>query len=406
MDHEVYTLNNGIRLVHKRVSSDVAHCGIFINTGSRDEKPAEHGMAHYIEHVIFKGTKKRRAYHVISRLENVGAEIDAYTTKEETCIYASFLKRYYDRTIELLYDIVFNSIFPEHELKREKEVIIDEINSYRDNPSELIFEDFEEFIFPDHPLGRSILGTPESLKGFTRQDIIDFIGNNYHTDQIVFCSVGNIRFGRLCSLFTKYFDGIRSGKRNSNRKSVEKNGRISKTINRSTYQTHCVIGNTAYELKDKRRTGLFLLNNILGGQVMNSRLNLALREKHGYAYNIESSYTPYIDTGLLTIYFGTEKEHLEKSLDIVYYELKKLRDRKLGILQLSKAKKQMAGQVAIAGESNLAVMLSIGKSFLHLNRADTIAEVLEKTEAVTSEELLDIANELLDREKLSVLIYK
>jgi predicted Zn-dependent peptidase len=406
MDLLLHTLNNGIRLVHYRTPGLVAHCGLIINTGSRDETESEHGIAHFIEHVLFKGTKKRKAYHILSRLEDVGGELNAYTTKEETAIHASFLKEDYERAVELISDITFNSVFPEKEIEKEKDVVIEEINSYLDNPAELIFDDFEEQIFLNQPIGRNILGTPESVRNFSKKTISDFITNNYDTSQMVFCSVGNITDENILKLFTENFSGIITEKRlfRTNNSWIYKPALITKK--KDTFQNHCIIGNLAYDLKDKRRMGMFLLNNILGGQGLNSRLNLSLREKNGLAYNVESSYNPYYDTGIFSIYFGTDRQYLNKSISIAMDELKKLRTSKLGSIQLSKAKNQIKGYLVRGYENHESLMLSLGKSLLVFNKIETIEEICKKLDSVTASELLETANDIFEPEKLSTLIYK
>ncbi len=405
MEYQFYELSNGIRLVHKFIPTKVAHCGVIINTGTRDEKPEEHGMAHFIEHVIFKGTKRRKAYHIISRLDDVGGDLNAYTTKEETCIYAAFMHNYYDRALELFSDLLFNSTFPEKELEKEKEVIVDEINSYKDSPAELIFDDFEELIFNTHPIARNILGTKKNLKKFNKDSVRKFICENYHTNQMVVCSVGNIRFEKIVDLLKKHFEIIEAN--------IRKNGRykffgylpVEKKLKKSTYQTHCIVGNTAYNLKNENRIPLVLLNNILGGPGLNSRLNLSLREKYGYAYNTESFYTPYTDTGIIGIYFGTDKVNLNKSLGIVKKELDKLKSRKLGKLQLHKAKRQLIGQLAIASENYSNLMINIGRSYMVFDKVDTLDKINQKIEAITAEILIEIANEIFDQKQLSILTY-
>jgi predicted Zn-dependent peptidase len=406
MDILYHTLDNGIRLAHYRISGLVAHCGIIINVGSRDETEKEHGVAHFIEHMLFKGTKKRKAYHILSRLEDVGGELNAYTTKEETAVHASFLKNDYERAMELISDITFNSVLPVKEIEKEKDVVIEEINSYLDSPAELIFDDFEEIVFADLPIGRNILGTRDSVRKISRKKILDFIANNYKTEEMVFCSVGNISDEKIIRLFKKYF-------------SVEKAAGISKpgTLNRNynpvtmtrkkdTFQNHCIIGNIAYDLKDKRRIGMFLLNNILGGQGLNSRLNLSLREKNGLAYNVESSYNPYFDTGIFTIYFGTDKKLLDRSIEICMAELKKLRNEKLGTIQLSKARNQMKGYLARGYENHESLMLNIGKSILVFNEVDSFEYLCNQIDGITSSDLLEIANDILEPSRLSTLIYK
>lgn len=403
---ETYKFSNGIRVIHKQVDSLVSHCGFIINTGSRDETTNEHGLAHFIEHVIFKGTKKRKAYHILSRLEDIGGELNAYTAKEDTAVYASFLNQYYDRTIELLVDIIFNSTFPTKEIEKEKEVVIDEINSYLDNPAEQINDDFEEIVFASHTIGKNILGTPEKIKSFEKNHIINFINRTYNTDEIVFSSIGNIKFSKLIKILEKYIDPIPSNKRIFKRKPFNNYKPILKTINKSTYQTHCVLGNIAYDIRDNKRTGLTLLNNILGGTGMNSRLNLAIREKYGFCYNLESNYTPFTDTGIIAIYFGTDNEYLDKTIRLVNKELEKLREIKLGISQFKKAKMQMIGQLAIMQEANVNEMISIGKSYLYFNKVDTIEEIYAKLNDINVIHLQEIANDIFEPNKMSMLIFK
>jgi predicted Zn-dependent peptidase len=406
MDLLLHTLDNGIRLVHHRIPGLVGHCGLIINTGSRDETEPEHGIAHFIEHMLFKGTKNRKAFHILSRLEDVGGELNAYTTKEETAIHASFLKEDYERAIELISDITFNSVFPEKEIEKEKDVVIEEINSYLDNPAELIFDDFEELIFLNQPIGRNILGTPESVKSFSQKTISDFISNNYNTQQMVFCSVGNITDEKILKLFKTNFTDIVTNK--IEKRNIEswlyKPGSVTKKMD--TFQNHCIIGNLAYDFKDKRRLGMFLLNNILGGQGLNSRLNLSLREKNGLAYNVESNYNPYYDTGIFSIYFGTDSQYLNKSISITMNELKKLRTSKLGTIQLSKAKNQIKGYLARGYENHESLMLSLGKSLLVFNKIERIEATYKKIDAITTTELLETANNIFEPSKLSTLIYK
>ncbi|MFZ2339969.1 MAG: pitrilysin family protein [Bacteroidales bacterium] len=401
-----HTLDNGIRLVHHPLPGIVAYCGLVINTGSRDEAATEQGMAHFIEHMLFKGTRKRKAYYVLSRLEDVGGELNAYTTKEETAVFASFLKDDYDRAIEILHDITFNSVFPEKEIEKEKDVVIEEINSYLDNPAELIFDDFEELIFAGQSIGHNILGTPETVKSFTQKSLLDFISRNYNTDQIVFCSAGNISDEKMIRLFKKYFENVPANIRASKDPADYSYKPCSVTKDMNTFQNHCIIGNVAYNLKDERRLGMFLLNNILGGQGLNSRLNLSLREKNGLAYNVESSYNPYWDTGAFSIYFGTESNHLNRSIKVAMGELARLRTEKLGIVQLSKAKSQIKGYLARGYENHESLMLSLGKSLLIFNKIERLEDTYKKIDKITSSELMEMANEVFDPAGLSTLIYK
>jgi len=406
MDILLHTLDNGIRLVHHRIPGLVAHCGIIINVGSRDELNQEHGIAHFIEHMLFKGTRKRKTYHILSRLEDVGGELNAYTTKEETAIHASFLKDDYERAIELISDITYNSVFPEKEIEKEKDVVLEEINSYRDTPSELIFDDFEELIFSNQPIGRNILGSPESVKSYSQDMIFNFISNNYNTCEMVFCSVGNITNEKILTLFKTYFKDIITDNKKSRTGNTWKYKPSSLTKKMDTFQNHCIIGNLAYDLKDERRMRMFLLNNILGGQGLNSRLNLSLREKNGLAYNVESSFNPYSDTGVFSIYFGTDTQYLDKSIAIVMEELRKLRTDKLGAIQLSKAKKQIKGYLTRGYENHESLMLSLGKSLLVFNKIDTIEYLCKKIDAITASELLETANDIFESSKLSTLIYE
>ena len=407
MNYQTHTLPNGIRLAHQYHESMIAHCGFMVNTGSRDESPDEAGMAHFIEHAVFKGTKKRKAYHIISRLEDVGGELNAYTTKEETCIHASFLYSEFDRTMELISDIMFHSTFPEREIEKEKEVIIDEINSYLDTPSEQIFDDFEEMVYGSSPLARPILGKPESIRSFKRDDIEKFMAANYNTDEMVVAVVSSLPFTKVIKIFEKYFGPVPGNPRSKERISFspahykpEK-----KTVEHDNNQTHCIIGNIAYDLRDERRLSLHLLNNILGGPGMNSRLNLSLREKNGYTYNVEANYNPYIDSGIFCVYFGTDKQHLNKSIALAHREFKKMRETKLGTLQLSKAKKQLLGQLAIGAENKESLMLSMAKSMLVYNKVEGLDEISQKIEDITAFHLQEVANEILDPGELSKLVF-
>ncbi len=404
-DYFYHTLPNGIRLVHKQVDAEVAHCGLIINVGSRDENEQEAGMAHFIEHVLFKGTKNRRAYHILSRLEDVGGELNAYTTKEETFIYGTFLREFYARAIELISDITFNSIFPEKELRKEKEVIIDEINSYLDSPSEQIFDDFEELVYKGHSLGKNILGEPDKLKTFNKRMVLDFISRNYTTDQMVFCSVGKLSAKRFLVLSEKYLGHIPASNGRPPRLPFTGYKPETKVIKRNTYQAHVILGNEAYSLKDKRRLGLRLLNNLLGGPGMNSRLNLNIREKHGITYNLESHYSAYSDTGLFLIYLGTDQKYLNRTIKLVKTELKKLREKKLGTLQLHKAKLQLMGYQAISYESNNNKLIGYGKSFLIFNEVKSLRDIHKEVDALTSSQLLEIANEVFDEKALSMVLY-
>jgi len=406
MDIVFHTLKNGIRLVHIPIRGMVAYCGLIINAGSKNETFSEHGIAHFTEHMLFKGTAKRRSYHILSRLEDVGGELNAYTTKEETAIHASVLVNHFERALELIKDLIFNSVFPHREIEKEKDVVIEEINSNRDNPAELIFDDFEEIVFKNQPIGRNILGTPESVRSFTRETILSFIARNYCTDRMVICSAGNIDRKKIISLTNKYFEPVPLLTAEEP-VSQPYDYQPTYTIrNMDTWQNHCIIGNIACNLHDERRVGMVILNNVLGGQGLNSRLNISLREKNGLAYNVESIYNPYQETGIFSIYFGSDPRNLERTLSIVNRELKKIRTVKLGALQLHKAKNQIKGYLARSFENYENLILSMGKSMLTYNRIDSLEDICNKVDSVTAVELLAIANEVFNEMRLSTLIYK
>ena len=401
-----WELENGIRCIHKEVDSPVAHLGFFINIGSRDELPDEHGLAHFIEHTIFKGTRRRKAYHILSRMEDVGGELNAYTTKEETVINATFLNAHYDRAIELFQDIVFNSTFPPKELEKEKAVVVDEINSYLDSPAEIIFDEFDELIFANDPIGKNSLGTPESVYSFTPESVRSFLARGYRTDQMVISSVGKVEVKKLKKLIERHFGNEVGSKGEQQRTSFSGYEPIRKEEKRSNFQEHVMMGNVAYSASHDDRIGLYLLSNILGGPGLNARLHMSLREKHGYTYNVEANYSTYSDTGLFSIYLGTDDKYLKKCISLVHKELKLLRNKGLGTLQLHKAKQQLLGQVAIAQENNASQMLGIGKSLLLYNEVRTLKEMAKKIEELSTPQLLKIANEILDEKDFTYLIYK
>ena len=404
--YQRHTLSNGIRIIHRHADSQVAHCGLFINTGSRDEEAEEQGLAHFIEHMIFKGTQRRKAFQVLSHMENVGGEINAFTSKEDTCIYASFLHSYYDRWLDVASDIIFHSVFPEKEIIKEKDIVIDEINSYLDSPAEQIFDDFDELIFNSHPLGRNILGTPATIKTFSRNSIKRFMDRNHTTGEMLICSVGRIDFRDLTNKVDKYFSDASPSQRQHTRQAFTAYIPVKKNINRKNHQAHCMLGNKADGLNSSQKTALSLLNNILGGPGLNSRLNMSVREKHGFCYTIESNYQPYTDAGVLSIYFGTDPAFLDKTISLITKELTRLKNNKLGSLQLKRAKMQLTGQVAISFESNLYEMLFNGKNYLNLHKTDTLEEINRRIDAVTTEQVIELANEVFADDMMSVLIYK
>ena len=405
MDYQVYQLQNGIRVLHKPSPSNISHACIIINAGSRDEKPSKDGLAHFIEHLLFKQTERRNTNQILNRLELVGADLNAYTTKEYTCIHASFLKPHLERSLDLFEDIVFHSVFPEEEMKKEKEVILDEISSYQDQPDEAINDDFEDLLFEGHPLGRNILGTPTTVQGFVKKDIVDFHTANYRTDEIIVGICGDYDFKKIIRITEKLFSKIPA---NLPERKREKTGFYSAknlVFNKPINQSHCVIGNRSYSMHHKHKTAFLLLNNLLGGIGMSSRLNLEIREKYGIAYTIESNYTPMSDTGIFSIYFGTDTEKTEKALKLLEKELRKLRDQKLGPVQLKQAKDKFIGQIALGEENRMGLLISMSKSLLDYGRVDTLEEVFGKINTVTDSQVLEIANEMFDPKELSSMIF-
>ncbi|MEI6348565.1 MAG: pitrilysin family protein [Bacteroidota bacterium] len=405
MIYQFHTLSNGIRIAHKQIRSNVSHLGVAINSGTRDELENESGLAHFIEHTIFKGTTKRKSFQVLSRLENVGGDLNAYTTKEETYFYASFLKSDYIRSAELLSDILFNSTFPEKELNNEKDVVIEEINSYKDSPSELIYDEFENQVFANHPMGRNILGTIKSVKKLNRNLITQFINRTYTHDQIFISSVSNLSFEKVIYILEKHFAINQQTTRQYARTPFNNYNPTQKKINLNSHQSHCLIGIPAYHLFEEKRIPFSLLNNVMGGPGMNTRLNIAIREKHGYAYTVESQFNPMTDTGLFTIYIGSDHSTIDKSIDLTYKELHRIKTERLGTLQLSRAKKQFFGQISLMNESNQNEMLSMAKSGMYMNRIDTMNDIYTKINNITADDILNVANEIIKEDQFSTLIY-
>jgi predicted Zn-dependent peptidase len=396
---------NGIRLVHQQVIAEVGHCGIMIHAGSRDEKKNEHGLAHFIEHSLFKGTPKRKSYHVLTRIDSVGGELNAYTTKEETCIYASFPSQYGERSLELIADITFNATFPPEEIKKEKDVICDEIQSYNDSPSEQIFDDFEELLFPNHALGRPILGTEKSVRAFHRDHILSFKKETWISSAVVVSYVGPDSFEKFKNWCDKHLSENKLPARGRKRKGVITSGKFHKEEVRNTYQAHRIIGGIAPSSMEKDRTAMILLNNLLGGPYMNSRLNLKIREKYGFTYNLESGYNTFTDTGVFTIYMGTEKATLEKTHQLVLKELKQLREKKLSLSQIRQAQKQLLGNLMLGRDNNSAVMMGLAKSVLLFDTIDNMDRIKKEIEKITPSQLMAMANRVFKEKNLQSLTY-
>ena len=406
MQYNIHTLSNGLRIIHEPSSSKVAYCGFAVDAGTRDEAENEQGMAHFVEHLIFKGTRKRKAWHILNRMENVGGDLNAYTNKEETVIYSAFLTEHFGRTLELLADIVFHSTFPQNEIEKETEVIIDEIQSYEDTPSELIFDDFEDMIFRNHPLGRNILGRPDLLKKFRSEDAMAFTSRFYQPSNMVFFVLGDFNFQKIVRQVEKLLVDLPLVTVENQRTIPPLYVPEQLVVHKETHQAHVMIGSRGYNAYDDKRTALYLLNNILGGPGMNSRLNVSLRERRGLVYTVESNLTSYTDTGAFCIYFGTDPEDVDTCLKLTYKELKRMRDVKMTSSQLMAAKKQLIGQIGVASDNNENNALGMAKTFLHYNKYESSESVFRRIEALTAEGLLEVANEMFAEEYLSTLIYR
>jgi predicted Zn-dependent peptidase len=406
MDYQVHTLSNGIRILHKPAASSISHACIIINAGSRDEQAHKSGLAHFLEHLLFKRTEKRTTNQILNRLELVGADLNAYTTKEYTCVHASFLNPHLERSLDLFEDIIFHSVFPEEEMIKEKEVVLDEISSYQDQPDEAVNDDFEDLLFEGHSLGRNILGTAESVKSFTRSDIIEFSKSNYRTDEIIIGVFGNYDFKKVIRIGEKAFGPIPLNtpprKRSPVNPYVPKSLSFKKPIN----QSHCVMGCRSYSFHHPDKVAFLLLNNLVGGTGMSSRLNLEIREKYGIAYTIESNYTPLSDTGIFSIYFGTDPEKIPKAVKLIYKEINKLKEKALGSVQLHQAKQKFIGQIALGEENRMGLIISMAKSLLDYGRVDSLEEVFAKINAVTASQVLHISNQMFDEKQWTRLLFE
>ena len=403
-EFETYILPNGIKGIHRRTKSSIAHCALVVNAGTRDERDGEHGLAHFAEHAFFKGTEHRKAYQVNCRLENRGGELNAYTTKEDTTIHATTLRSDFAKAAELISDVAFHSTFPEHELQREREVIIDEINTYKDSPVDMIFDTFEDMIFEGSELGHNILGTKASLARHNSQSIKRFISRTHTTDQMVFSTIGNFSLTKVKSVAEQYFGSQTATKREFSRSKPAMVEPFERVVNKHTHQTHCIIGARAYDIHAERRLPLSLLINILGGPSANSRLNVVLREKNGLSYNTEATYTPYNDSGMVAIYFSSDHHNADHCRELIDAELHSLRTTPLTARRLAMIKRQFLAQMAISMENNEGYMLGAGKSYLVHDEIDTLEEVYRKVSAVKAEQIMEVAEEIFS--KTSTLIYQ
>ncbi len=407
IEYQLYTLPNGIRIAHKQANNTkIVHCGIMLDIGSRDELEHQAGLAHFWEHMAFKGTKKRKSYHIINSLEAVGGELNAYTTKEKICFYASILDTYFERSVNLLTDITFNSVFPEKQLEIERGVILEEMAMYLDSPEDAIQDEFDSLVFPNHQLGVNILGTTESVKSFNREDFNTFIEENIDTEKIVFSVVGNIEFKKVIRIVEKYLKDIPFKKTSKLRFPPVLHEAQKIELEKANNQAHVAIGSQSFALNDSRRLPFFALVNLLGGPGMNSRFNLSLREKYGLVYQIEATYSSFLDTGFFGIFFGTDPQNLEKALKLVYKEMDLLKTKSLGEIQLKTLKEQLKGQLAMSEESKQGFMLMMAKSLLDLNKIEPIVQIFEDIDKISKITIQELAVEMFDQKKLSVLIYK
>lgn len=405
MEYNVHTLKNGIRILHVPAASAISHACILINAGSRDEEDAQMGLAHFIEHLIFKRTEKRTTTQILNRLESVGADLNAYTTKEYTCVHASFLHPYLDRTLELFNDIVFHSTFPKDEMEKEKGVVLDEISSYLDQPEEAINDDFEDILFRGHQFGRNILGTPETVTNLSKKDIQNFIKNKYHTDQIVIAVIGNYSFNKLTKIGEKYYGDVPENTSASSRTAPILNQSIHQIVDKQIAQSHCMMGTQTYSLHHPYKTGLLLLNNLFGGNGMSSILNLQLREKYGIAYTIESAYSPLSDTGIFAIYFGTDKEKSQKAMQLIRKEMNKLKQKPLSEVQLHKAQSKFIGQIALGEENRIGLIIAMAKSLLDYNQIDSLETVFRKIRQVSVADMKTIVDDVFDESRWTSLLF-
>lgn len=405
-EFEMLTLPNGIRVVHKEIShTRITHCGFFLDIGSRDEGPLQQGLAHFWEHMAFKGTRRRKAFHILNRLDSVGGELNAYTTKEKICFYASSLTEYFPKAFDLLTDITFDSIFPEKQIENERKVILEEMAMYFDSPEDAIQDEFDDVVFQGHSMGRNILGTEESIRSFQKKDFKNFIQENLDTSRIIFVSVGNLSFKKVVKLAEKYLKDIPVHSNAPTRKEYDSYKPSFKKEYRNLTQSHAAIGRTAFSLNDENRVPFSMIINLLGGPGMNSRLNLAAREKYGYVYSIDATYHPFTDTGMWGIYFGTDPDQLQKVYNLVLKELRRLKEKPLGAIQLHKAKEQIMGQLAMSEENNLSLMLLIGRALLDLDQVPTMKEIFSRIEKVNADQIVDISREMFDETTISSLFF-
>ena len=409
--YQTAVLENGLRVIALPMASPVVYCGYQLNVGTAHELPDEEGIAHFCEHVSFKGTTRRTAMEVIQCLEQVGGDLNAFTTKTETVYYSAILKDHLTRAIDLLTDIVFHSVYPQKEIEKEVEVICDEIESYNDSPSELIYDEFENIIFRGHPLGHSILGTASRVRRFTTHDATRFTKKYYRPDNSVFFAYGDVDFDGLLRLLenehhTKVAMKGDIGEPNElPLPTLSPNKAQIVRVDKHTHQAHVMIGNRAYNIHDKRRMALYLLNNMLGGPGMSTRLNLALRERRGLVYTVDSSMVSYASTGIWSIYFGCDAKDLDECMMLVRAELDRFMSVRLSDEELMIAKQQIKGQIGIAWDNRESIALDFGKGFLHYGWKKSISALYRDIDAITADEIQHVARELFPEHCLTKLVY-
>lgn len=407
MQYNTATLNNGLRIIHLPNTSKIAYCGYQIKAGTRNEKPGDEGLAHFCEHVTFKGTQTHTSTAIINKLESVGGDLNAFTNKEDTVFYSAIPVEHFAKAVDVLSDIVFYSIFPQAEIDKEVEVICDEIESYNDSPAELIYDEFENLVFKGHPLGHNILGSADRVRSFATADAMRFTQQYYRPDNAIFFVYGNIDFKRLVKTLEKL-----TPKQQQESLAVEAqmvaNGRLPELtiLNHDTHQAHVMIGNRAYSATHPLRIPLYLLNNMLGGPGMNARLNVILRERRGLVYSVESSMVCYGDTGLWAVYFGCDPHDVNRCVRLVKGEFKRLMEKPLSEKTLAAAKKQIKGQLAVACDNNENFAIDFGKSFLHFGDEKDIEKLYQKIDAVTAEQIQQVAKEIFDKDSLATLVIK
>lgn len=400
----IFTLSNGIRVVHQYIpTTNIVHCGIFLGIGSRDENTANQGIAHFWEHMAFKGTRKRTSLDIIESLDSIGGELNAFTDKEKVVFYASVRDRYFEKAVDVLTDITFQSIFPQKELEKERGVIIEEMAMYFDSPDDSLQDELEAVIFRNHPMGMNILGNEQTVRGFRKKDFVSFFADHADNRNIVFSCIGNIPLGQVEHLAKKYLERTPQFKSSATRKKFNRYKQFEKILLRGVKQSRCAIGRNAYPLLHEDRIPFYLMSNIIGGPGMNSRLSLSVREKHGLVYAIDAHYHAYSDTGMFAIYFGAEPKHVKKCLTLIRREMDKLCGRRLTLGELASAKEQIKGQLALSEENNLGLMIMMGRAVLDHDRVPLLEEVFDKIDQVNSLTLQRVANEMFDESKLSYL---